>query len=203
MDPLRKTARILIAILVVEAVPLFFTLTRSPRGVLGRVYGFDPHIWPAWLLALAIAAAYILYAVRRLPLIGARFFDRHWLKLVAILFAIVTGSFEELFFRKMLMDWAARDGASALAQVVFSALVFGIGHAVWGLFGRQWRVAVGAALSTGVLGALLALVYLAAGRQVAPCIWSHLLINLALEPWLILAATTAFQKRGSSPETIA
>lgn len=200
MDPIRKTARILIAILVIEAVPLAFTIARSRPGVLQRLYGFDPHIWPAWLLAAAVAIAYVVYAARQLPLIGARMFDWHWLKLAAIPFAIVTGTFEELFFRKMLMDWAAGDGASPLIQIVVSALVFGAGHAVWGLFARQWRVALGAALSTTVLGALLALVYLAAGRQVAPCIWSHLLINLAIEPWLILAALSAFSKRGQTED---
>ena len=72
MDPIRKTARILIAILVIEAVPLAMTIGQSRSGVLGRLYGFDPHLWPAWLLAAAITVGYILYAVHRLPLIGAR-----------------------------------------------------------------------------------------------------------------------------------
>ena len=202
MDPIRKTAGILIAIGVIEAIPLGLTIAGSPPGVLQRLYGFDPHVWPAWLLAAAVTIGYILYAVRRLPLIGERMFDWHWLKLVAVLFAIVTGTFEELFFRKMLMEWAAGGGASPLLQVFVSAIIFGVAHAVWGLFGRQWRVALGAALSTTVLGGLLALVYLAAARQVAPCIWAHMLINLVLEPWLILAAVTAFAKRGAGvPES--
>jgi hypothetical protein len=195
---LRKTIAILTVIMAVETVPLALTLIGSRPGVLPRLYGFDPHIWPAWLLAAAITIGYILYAARALPLISARMFDRHWLKLLAIPFAIVTGSFEELFFRKMLMDWAARGGGSALSQILVSAIVFGAGHAIWGLFGRQWRVAVGAALSTTGLGALLAIVYLMAGRQVAPCIWSHMLINLAIEPWLMLAAVSAFAKRGGA-----
>jgi hypothetical protein len=200
---LRKTAAILGVIMAAEAVPLAFTLFGARPGVLLRVYGFDPHIWPAWLLAAAVTIGYILYAARAMPLIAARMFDWHWLKLLAIPFAIVTGSFEELFFRKMLMDWAAHGGASALSQILVSAVVFGAAHAIWGLFGRQWRVAVGAALSTTGLGALLAIVYLMAGRQVAPCIWSHLLINLAIEPWLMLAAVAAFQKRGGTDEATA
>ena len=62
---------------------------------------------------------------------------------------------------------------------------------IWGLFGGKWRIAIGATLATGILGGLLAVVYLLAGRQIAPCIWAHLLINLAIEPWLILAAVSA------------
>jgi membrane protease YdiL (CAAX protease family) len=188
---IRKTFFILTAIMLVEAFPFVMALISSPPGVAGRLYGFDPAIWPAWLAAAAIVAAYVAYAVRALPLIGARFFEVHWLKLVTIPFAIVTGSFEELFFRKGLMDWAMQDGAGATVQIAASAILFGLAHGIWGLFGRQWRVALGAGLATGTLGGLLAIVYLLGGRQIAPCIWAHMLINLAIEPWLILAAVSA------------
>ena len=201
MTATRRAALILIAILVTEAVPFGLTLAGARPGVLARLYGFDPHAWPAWLLAAAIAAAYSAYAARALPLVGAHMFDWHWLKLIAIPFAIVTGSFEELFFRKWLMDWAAHADSPVVLQAAISALVFGAAHGIWGLFGRQWRVAVGAVASTTILGALLALVYLLAGRQVAPCIWSHMLINLAIEPWLVLAAVQAFRKNDASTPT--
>jgi hypothetical protein len=189
--PIRKSFIILMAILVIEAIPFALILRGSPPGVLMRLYGFQPAIWPAWLAAAAVTAAYVLYAVRALPLIGQRFFDLHWLKLLAIPFAIVTGTMEEIWFRRLLMDWAATQGAGALVQVLASAAIFGLAHGIWGLFGGKWRIAVGATLATGILGGLLALVYLLAGRQVAPCIWAHLLINLAIEPWLVLAAVSA------------
>jgi hypothetical protein len=198
MSPIRKTLLILSLILFAEAIPFTITLAGSRPGVLLRLYGFDAQVWPAWLLAAGIALGYILYTMRAMPLVGARMFSWHWLKLIAIPFAIVTGTFEELWFRKMVMDWAAGDGASALVQVALSAAVFGAAHSVWGLFARQWRVALGAALSTAGLGALLGFVYLAAGRQVAPCIWSHLLINLAIEPWLILAAVSMARRGGGT-----
>ena len=40
-------------------------------------------------------------------------------------------------------------------------------------------------------GALLAFVYVLGGRQLAPCVWAHMLINLAIEPWLIISAISA------------
>lgn len=199
MNPIRKTSLILSLILFAEAIPFTFALIGSRPGVMHRLYGFDPNVWPAWLLAAAVALGYILYSMRAMPLVGERMFAWHWLKLLAIPFAIVTGTFEELWFRKMVMDWAAGGGASALVQVALSAAIFGAAHGIWGLFARQWRVALGAALSTAGLGALLAIVYLAAGRQVAPCIWSHLAINLAIEPWLILAAVSMAGSRGGRP----
>jgi uncharacterized protein len=111
------------------------------------------------------------------------------MKLAAVLMAIVTGTVEEIYFREFLMDWAAHRGIAEFGQVGISALLFGAAHGVWGLFAKEWRMALGAALATGVLG-VLAVVYLAAGRHVAPCVWTHMLINLAIEPWLIVSAAS-------------
>jgi hypothetical protein len=63
-------------------------------------------------------------------------------------------------------------------------------------------VALGAAAATGLLGALLGGVYLLAGRQLAPCIWAHTLINLALEPWMVLAAVSAAEKGWASRQNV-
>jgi hypothetical protein len=189
---------ILWVILVLELVPFTLSVALSPPGVIGRLYRIDFAIWPAWAAALLIAGAYVLYAARAFPLIRERFLTINSMKVVAILFAIVTGTVEELYFRKFLMDWAAHHGLAGIGQVAMSAAVFGAAHGIWGIFARQWRMAIGAAAATGVLGALLAIVYLAAGRHVAPCIWAHMLINLAIEPWLILAAASG-DSRASRP----
>jgi hypothetical protein len=188
---IRKSLFLLLGILILESIPYALTLRYSTGAGVARLYAFQPAIWPAWIAAAAVAASYILYAVRALPLIGRHFLDLHPLKLIAIPFALVTGTMEELWFRRLLMDWAAHHGAAAVLQVLASALAFGLAHGIWGLFGRQWRVAIGATLATGALGGLLAIVYLLAGRQVAPCVWAHMLINLAIEPWLIVAAVSA------------
>jgi hypothetical protein len=187
----RKSLVILLGILAAEAVPYTLMLGASPPARVLRLYAFDPAIWPAWAAAIAVALAYVLYARRALPAIRARFFEWSPLKSLALPFALVTGTIEEIWFRRMLMDWCAHHGGGAAEQVAVSALVFGVAHGIWGLFGGQWRVAAGATAATGALGALLALVYLLAGRDVAPCIWAHMLINLAIEPWLIVAAVSA------------
>jgi len=181
---------IILVILAVELVPFTFNFALSPPGIAAKLYGFDAAHWPAWMAALVITAAYVAYAARAFPLIREKFFTLNSMKLVAIIFAIVTGTVEELYFRKFLMDWAAHHGLAAAAQIGISAVVFGVAHGVWGVFAKQWRMAIGATVATGILGLLLALVYLAAGRHVAPCIWAHMLINLAIEPWLILAAAS-------------
>jgi hypothetical protein len=50
------------------------------------------------------------------------------------------------------------------------------------------RAGVGAVTATSLLGAALAGVYVIAGRSVAPCVFAHFLLDLFVEPGLILAA---------------
>ena len=186
----KKAWVILTVLLAVELVPFTMTFALSPHGVAGKLYGFESSDWLAWIAALVIAAAYVAYAARAFPLIREKLLTLNSMKLVAVAFAIVTGTVEELYFRKFVMDWAAHHSIATIGQIGVSAIVFGAAHGIWGIFAKQWRMAFGAALATGILGGLLASVYVLAGRHVAPCVWAHMLINLAIEPWLILAAAS-------------
>ena len=94
---------------------------------------------------------------------------------------------EELWFRKIPMDWLARAGHGGAVQLIAAAFLFGIWHAVWGLFGCHWRSTVSAMIAAGALRAALALVYLVGGRNIAPCIPAHGAINCVIDPWLLLA----------------
>jgi membrane protease YdiL (CAAX protease family) len=104
------------------------------------------------------------------------------LKAVAVIFGTAAAIVEEVWFRRLPMDWAAGRGWGPLAQVALAAVLFALPHAVWGLAARSARVLVGSVAATGLLGAALAIVYLAAGRVLAPCIWAHTAINVLLEP---------------------
>jgi hypothetical protein len=155
----------------------------------------------AWALAIATTVAYVAYSMQGLAFIKARAFKPQlwsevWgLRLFAVLMAFVTGLFEEFYFRSQLMDLAMHRGAGAALQVVISALAFGVTHGVWALFGGV-GAGIGAVAATGVLGFLLALVYLMGGRSLLPCVASHTAINLVIEPWLILAAVSGNWGRG-------
>ncbi len=196
MDPIiRKASVIMLGIGFAEGVPLALMFAYSRPGLLGRLATTPASVWPAWCAAFAVAAAYILYAIRGMPLIGQRFFEPHPLKLLAVVFALITGTMEEVWFRRQLMDWVQGLGAALALQVIVSALAFGLVHGVWGLFARNLRVAIGSVLATGALGAALAIVYLLADRHVAPCAWSHIAINLGIEPWLLVAAMSGGVQR--------
>jgi membrane protease YdiL (CAAX protease family) len=112
------------------------------------------------------------------------------LRLFAIPMALVTGFFEEAFFRKSVMNMAEHHGFGMVPQVVISALVFGAAHAIWGIFGGKFRAALAVMLATSVLGGLLAIVYLLGGRSVGPCIAAHIGLNLFLEPWMVISSAT-------------
>jgi uncharacterized protein len=193
MTPERKAWIVLLGITTTEAFPLVIYTMQGPlrfAKILG-FYGPNKGTPLGWALAFVVAAVFVVLSVRRSPFMQQHFTAVSASKLFAVLiFAPVTGIFEELYFRKLLMDSVLHHGGSAAAQVLASALLFGLAHGVWGLLGRSLRIAIGATVATGLLGSALAVVYLASARSVAPCIASHALINACIEPWLILSAAS-------------
>lgn len=137
-----------------------------------------------WVLALAVAAGYITYSIRGLPTIGKYLWNVSAFKLSGLAIAIPAAILEEVFFRAYVMN--ALVAYPWIVQILASALSFGIAHAVWGIGGGR-RALLGAVGSTSLMGAALAVVYLASNRVVLPCVVSHFLITAILEPWLIYA----------------
>ncbi len=193
-----RVALIMSAVIAVQGFPLvFFALQKGGLAFVGRLFGFGaPSIAPlAWALSLLIAFCYGALSMRSLPFIREHALDFDALKLLAIVFALVTGTFEELFFRKWIMDWLSKREASLVLQILVSGVAFGVVHAVWGFLGGSLRAAVTSMVFTTALGWALAFVYIIAGRQLAPAAWSHILVNLAIEPWLLLGVMGLRQGR--------
>jgi hypothetical protein len=171
-------------------------------------YFFQPQpLFMAWIASGVVTIVYAGYALLRSPLIGSMAFSPSaWrlyvgLRIVAVAEAFVTGIFEEVFFRRFVMDWAAQFGVGAATQIALSGVVFGLAHGFWGLFTGNVRAGVAASIATGALGAALGAIYILAGRSLAPCIAAHVVINLILEPWLILAAATGSWGRVTTMNT--
>jgi hypothetical protein len=198
----RRAARIvwafLIGIIAIEGW-LTYASFKDHGGLLRAIlhYAIVPQGTPfAWIGAVLITIVYVGYAaansavVRDHLLRPARWKPFAVLCIVAVPMALISGFFEEAFFRKFLMDVALRHGEGVTMQVVLSAVAFGFVHAVWGIASGNFRGAFAAMIATGLLGAGLAVVYLIGGRSVAPCMAAHTVINLLLEPWLIITAAT-------------
>lgn len=196
LDPraIKRAWIFMFALLAIYAWP-FSILPRGRLGWLGLAHllGFGAtHQAPlrGWILAAVVVALFCAASMRSYPLIRQHVFDWGTIKIAAIMFALLSGIIEEVWFRLGIMNWAQAHGHGPAAQVVYSALAFGAVHAVWGVAARKFKVAIGSMIATGLLGAALALVYLASDRVVAPCIWAHVVINLIIEPWLLIAAMT-------------
>jgi membrane protease YdiL (CAAX protease family) len=145
----------------------------------------------AWILATITAIAYVLYTMKAIPLVLAKQKEISLFKLLGILTAVVGGIVEEVFFRRWIMDMLMSRGVAPILQVIISGVVFGLAHASWTLLAkRDFKATLPAIISTSILGIFLAIIYLAGGRNLGPCIFAHVLINIVIEPWLMLSAVS-------------
>lgn len=151
-----------------------------------------------WVPTLAIVAIYAGFTLWGIPIVRAYILRPNLLGVVAIWAAIASGIIEEVVFRHFLMDWLDQHGHAPWVQVLVSAVLFGAAHALWVLMARDWRIIVPVVSATAFLGLLLAILYLAADRSTFPPIVAHMLINLIIEPGLILSALlTGMRAKGS------
>jgi hypothetical protein len=188
-----KTALILGTSIGMMFSPLAMSLFWHPIPLFQNL-GFEREsIAPSlvWILAMIVAIAYVFYTMRAIPLVLEKQREVSLFKLLGIISAVVCGIIEEVFFRRWAMDMLMARGFAPIIQVLLSGVAFGLAHASWTLLAkRNFKFAIPAILSTSVLGIFLAIIYLLGGRNLGPCIFAHILINIIVEPWLILSAVS-------------
>lgn len=150
-------------------------------------------IW-GWLLAIVFAALYGGGTLTGMIKAGAPAATDWslWRIAIALGIAISAGICEETVFRGFVMGQARDGGAHWSVQVILSALLFGLAHMGWGgMSGHvDMRQMVGAMGATAILGLMMAVTYLASARSLTPAIVAHGLIDVVIEPWLLLYAVT-------------
>jgi uncharacterized protein len=199
LTPERRTACLLFFFTLLEGGYIVIWFWAHP-GRFAPYFGFTPdRAGPlsGWIACALVTFGFVLWSAMRLPSVRANLVRPSTLKALTIPFAISAGLLEEAVFRKMLMDGLAARGTGVLGQVMISGVAFGLAHGVWGLFGRSFRAATAAVLATTVLGLALAWVYLLAARSLAPCAIAHIVIDLFIEPGLMLAAARREMQRSS------
>lgn len=173
------------------AIPLVLWLTRDPAwfttDLLGINHSATSIPW-AWTLAALVVLTYIAYTFWAVPFVKDHATSLTGLKLFAIPLALVSGTLEELLFRKFLMDWLDALGVVSILQVLATALAFGLAHSLWALFSQDARIILPVVAATTTLGAALGVTYLLANRNALPVITAHIAINLVIEPWLLLSS---------------
>lgn len=192
MNDRAKTALILGMTSLFMSSPLVMSLLGRPI-LLFQNLGFEREsIAPplAWILATITAVAYVLYTMKSIPLVLAKQKEISLFKLLGILSALVGGIVEEVFFRRWTMDMLMSRDVDPILQIIISGIVFGLAHTAWILFKGEFKFTFPAILSTSVLGIVLAILYLVGGRNLGPCIFVHVLINIVIEPWLMLSSVS-------------
>ncbi|HSQ27570.1 MAG TPA: CPBP family intramembrane glutamic endopeptidase [Anaerolineales bacterium] len=188
-----KTSLILGKATLIMFSPLAMVLIGYPIPMFENLGFQSETIAPmmAWILATIVVIVYVLYTMRAIPFVASMQREISLFKLLGILSAVVGGIVEEVFFRRWIMDMLMSGGFASIIQVLISGVAFGLAHTSWTLLTkRDFKVTLLAILSTSVLGIFLAIIYLAGGRNLGPCIFAHLLINIVVEPWLMLSAVS-------------
>lgn len=192
MTDRRKTAMILGMTALFMFSPLAMSLFWRPIPLFQNL-GFDRKSFApplAWILATITVVVYVFYTIKAIPLVLSKQKEISLFKLLGILSALVGGIVEEVFFRRWLMDMLMARGVGPILQVINSGVAFGLAHSAWILFKGDIKFTFPAVLSTSVLGVLLAIIYLMGERNLGPCIFAHVLINIIIEPWLMLSSVS-------------
>lgn len=139
----------------------------------------------SWGIAALVVISYV-WGAASISNVRKHMFKFNKLKYLALLGALVSGFFEEILFRKILMDYLQGEGFSDFIQIIISGIAFGVAHLVWG--GKALSAAINATFYTFFLGCGLALIYIVSDRNLALCIIAHTIVTGLIEPGLIKSA---------------
>ena len=192
MNDRTKTALILGISSIFMFSPLAMSLFWRPIPLFQNLgfgsVSFAPPL--VWVVATAVTIAFIIYTMKVIPLVLVKQKEFSLFKLIGILAALIGGIVEEVFFRRWLMDMLMARSVGLFLQIIISGVSFGLAHTSWILLKGDIKFTFPAILSTSVLGILLAIIYLLGGRNLGPCIFAHVLINIIIEPWLMLSSVS-------------
>ena len=183
----RVAAWIMVGFIVVFGTLILMSIVAKPDAFISYLGFATNQIGAplAWLLSAFVTAEYV-WGASKIPAVREHMFRPTALKLLAVVATVTAGVVEEIIFRKWIMDYLDKHAMGAVLQVLVSGVAFGSAHAVWGLLGRSFDAALHAMVATGILGAALGVVYLAADRSLAPCIVAHFVISALIEPGLMV-----------------
>lgn len=150
-----------------------------------------------WVLAAAMTALYVWIVFMSVLSNHARMGEVSLFHAYnSLATGLSVGFVEEIFFRGFVTNRLRWSGFGVAIQVIASGVCFGAAHVGWGLLAAkpEWNLAIGAMVSTSILGVLYALIYVASRRSLMPVLIGHMLMDVLIEPWMVmvtLAGTTA------------
>lgn len=181
-----QTLKIISSIILIQGGILLYWLITSENfwGSIGFSTLSNIGVY-AWGVAALVVITYV-WGAASISNVRQHMFQFNKLKCLALLGALISGVFEEILFRKLLMDYLNDEGFSNLTQIVISGIAFGVAHLVWG--GKALSAAINATFYTFFLGSGLAVIYILSDRNLALCIIAHTIVTGLIEPGLIKSA---------------
>ncbi len=140
----------------------------------------------ALILGVIFALCYAFYTLLN-PLIGPNAKEISLFKLAGVIVGVVGAIVEECVFRGYIITELERINVPTFTQILVSGVSFGIIHIGFDFIGI---------LLTFIMGIVMATAYIIGKRSLTPSIISHALINIIIEPWLLLFIITMYSRLG-------
>jgi hypothetical protein len=178
------------------ALALTVLLLRARGQSLADIGWRRPPSGLGWLLAAGLA---VLYVGGVLVSVGNRahlWSDWSFYRVsLGIIFGVSAGVCGEVIFRGFVINQARDAGLSVALQVLLSATLFGVALARFGWGGSavplDSRVVLAVIAATAVLGAAFSGIYFASARSLTPAIAAHTVIDMVLQPGVLLLVSGA------------
>src|SRR5699024_7649631 len=178
---------------LVLTVHVFFWYLGNPQQFIEHRLGISSDAFnnpTVWIFTFIIVIGYVMYTAEAVPFVREHLFTFSWLKVIGIWAALIFSILDEILFRQILMYWLLSLDYSINVKIISLIINFCLEICFLNFLKREFKISFPVIMLTKVFGGLLAILYLIAYRNILAPIVAHILINLFIEPWLILSAVS-------------
>lgn len=155
------------------------------RSVSLRSLGFiRPVRWSPVGMVILFSLAYAGFTLA-IPDVRSHAGEVSVFKAWGVFVSVIAAFVEETVFRGFILAELERVRSSTWVQVIVSGFAFGLLH-----LGFSW----GGIVCTTLMGMVLAITYLWSGRSLIAPLVGHCLINIIVEPWLLVYVITSYAR---------
>ncbi|AGK96825.1 CPBP family intramembrane glutamic endopeptidase [Clostridium pasteurianum] len=186
LDLRQRTIVALIGTLIAE-IAMYMLLIKwvhqSGKSLTDLGWGVNTNV-SAIILGIFFSIGYILWTFSN-PLIIQNAMEISLFKIFGVLVGIVGAIVEEIVFRGFVLTELSETKVSIAAQIFISGLAFALIHIGFNITG---------VIITFIMGMVLSVIYIVGRRSLTPSLISHMLINILIEPWLLMFIINMYSK---------
>ena len=186
LDLRQRTIVALIGTLIAEIAMyrlLIKWIHKSGKSLTDLGWGANTNVI-AIILGIFFSIVYTLWTLSN-PLIGQNAMEISLFKIFGAFVGIVGAIVEEIVFRGFVLTELSESKVSTAAQIFTSGLAFALIHLGFNITGI---------IITFIMGMVLSVIYIVGRRSLTPSLISHMLINIFIEPWLLMFIISMYSK---------